>query len=803
MSDSRTSRRPTSHFSFLPLVALLAVPFTAAGPQERAGTPDEPVKLVPAEARATGRWIVHLAGDPAANRAELRAIAAARREGDAERVAKLAGARDLRLAPSRSPIAEFVESHGGRVVATTWLADTLAFEGGDAELPALLASRDDVRLVQADTYARAQLEIATDASHHASDAANQLTGPGNVPLLGTGVTLAIVDSGIDADHAGSGRAHAAFFPGGDPQNPVGPGIGGSRVLSAGNFSAFFVQPAEDTVGHGTRVASIAAGAMFNTLPEVDDGPAPNAAIRSYKISDDAFGSLASTISMDQAFQRIVLDVDVRVANMSYDGTANPLASPNVSIEAATLADVLVTLSAGNLGANLAFAHGCYNAITVGASRNSAMEPLDVPGFVTSAIGPLPDGRTYPQVLAVGEALTCAKLDDESSSIDSWGTSGASALVAGSAVLVRQADPGLSALGTKALLLAASDEVVLGPAGARGHGYLRTDRACEAALAGLVVEDVARTGILKRHPRFLHAGDDVRLALVWNRESPGDTTIDDLDLRVKSPLGQILEWSASAVDNVELLRFTAPVDGVYEVQVLPVVFDGDGEAVYALAGVDTPSIDPSACAQGPPQVLSQSPGAIPTLVQGFDPALYPAANTVVLQGCNFSSVTDVRVENVSVAHQIVDDHTLTFRMPIPNSVGQVPITLVTATGQVATTVHVVPADDVLNALPNIVFGSLTLWLGGTPGDLFVLAYSPSLQPSVVPGVIDADIGAQFTAFAILAVGVLPPNNGVATFTFTNVPGITGQYFHFQAVTLDPTTFLPPWRSSNVATSIYTH
>ena len=68
------------------------------------------------------------------------------------------------------------------------------------------------------------------------------------------------------------------------------------------------------------------------LADVDDAPAFAASIRSYKISDDAFGSLASILSMDQAFKEILSDVDVVVANMSYDGTPSPAGSPNQTIE---------------------------------------------------------------------------------------------------------------------------------------------------------------------------------------------------------------------------------------------------------------------------------------------------------------------------------------------------------------------------------------------------------------------------------------------------------------------------------------
>jgi hypothetical protein len=793
-----------SRSSFLvPVLPLALLCNPAAGPHESDTAASAPPALLVATENATGRWIVHLAHDAEQHRAELRELAAARRARDRARVDAVVAARERRFEPLRVALGHEIAAAGGTVVGTTWLANTLAFEGGAPNLPARLAARDDVRLVQAETWHRAQLEVATDADHHNSDLVNQWLSPAGQALVGTGVTIALVDSGIDARHVGTNRPHAAFFPNGSPASSTGPGIAGSRLLSATNCSVFSVQSGEDVFGHGTRMASLAAGAQFNALPDVDDAPAPGALLRSYKISDDAFGGLASTFSMENAFEKLLLDLDVTVANMSYDGSPGSLASPNTAIEAATLADVFVTLSAGNFGADLGGAHGCFNPLVVGASWVDTREPLDFPGFVTSAIGPLPGGRRYPQLLATGEALTCAKMDAELQSIESWGCSGASALTSGSAALVRQAAPDISALATKALVLAGSEPVVLGPLGARGFGYLRTDRAVDLALDGLVVEETVTTGILKRHKRFLCAGDSATFALVWNRETPTDLAIDDLDLRVRDPQGQLVAWSASAVDNIELIRFTATVDGVHEIQVLPVQFDGDGTATYALAGVDTHSIDPGACTSGAPSILDQSPAAIPALVQGFDQAIAPGANKVLLTGCNFAGVTSVQVQGQPVVFQVVDANTLAFDMPLAQALGDVPIRIVAPTGTLDSTIVVAAADDVLAASANIVNGHMGLWLGGRPGDVFALGYSPSLLPSVLPGVIAADIGNAFSQFVLLGSGVLPLSNGIAIFGFQNVPGTVGQYFHFQAITIDPLTFALPFATSNVATSIWTH
>ena len=125
------------------------------------------------------------------------------------------------------------------------------------------------------------------------------------------------------------------------------------------------------------------------------------------------------------------------------------------------------------------------------------------------------------------------------------------------------------------------------------------------------------------------------------------------------------------------------------------------------------------------------------------------------------------------------------------------------GTVNDFVTVVPADNVLNVNGNILGGSMGLWIGGQPGDLYALAYSPDLLPTVIPGVVEADIGAQFTSLFVFFIGNLNAASGVDEFHFGGITGTAGEYFYFQGVTIDPVTLALPWKSTNPATSIFTH
>ena len=68
------------------------------------------------------------------------------------------------------------------------------------------------------------IKVATDSRNHAVDT---LQSQG---IRGAGVAVAIIDSGIDSNMAGTGRPHRAFFVNGDVTNRTGGGIGGSRIL---------------------------------------------------------------------------------------------------------------------------------------------------------------------------------------------------------------------------------------------------------------------------------------------------------------------------------------------------------------------------------------------------------------------------------------------------------------------------------------------------------------------------------------------------------------------------------------------
>src|SRR5262249_61312387 len=113
---------------------------------------------------------------------------------------------------------------------------------------------------------------------------------------GRGAAVRLLDAARASNRAGVGGPPRLYFVNGDPANPTGGGIGGSRLLV--NRQIGTVSP-DDTNGHGTGVASIAAGAFFG-LSGDDDGHAPLAGIAGYSIATG--NGVSDTMTMANAWQ---------------------------------------------------------------------------------------------------------------------------------------------------------------------------------------------------------------------------------------------------------------------------------------------------------------------------------------------------------------------------------------------------------------------------------------------------------------------------------------------------------------------
>ena len=262
---------------------------------------------------------------------------------------------------------------------------------------------------------------------------------------GGGVTVAVVDSGVDAN----------------PQF-------GDRVISGPDLVAGTkpgIPPGADCVGHGTAVASIIAAAPVPGIAFT--GVAPAARILSVKISGtDTFPTGAAPRGIMDAVQ-----FGADVINLSL-ATPDDIPALGNAVEYALRHNVVVVAAAGNdlpHGGTGPFYPAAYpGVLAVGAAG---------PG---GALAGFSDRRTPVAVTAPGVNVTSAypgTFPDAYAPAQN-GTSFASAFVAGVVALVRSAHPELSA----AQVVARIEATAHGPAGpGTGHGLVDPVRAVSAVL----------------------------------------------------------------------------------------------------------------------------------------------------------------------------------------------------------------------------------------------------------------------------------------------------------------------------------
>ncbi|MGE0143987.1 MAG: S8 family serine peptidase [Planctomycetota bacterium] len=524
----------------------------------------------------------------------------------------------------RASLCKAIEDSGGKVIRHFWIIDAVEVEIGPAAESDLLARPEVQRVVEnsqremGDAGRTLPILLSTDFQNHNSDGVN-VRG-----IRGSGVAIAIVDSGLDVDMNGIGRPHRTFYPGGNPSNPGG-GIGGSRILANRQIGA---QPAGDIIDHGTRVAGVAAGARWNNSVSADDGHAPEARFVGYSLPDLQNGATELS-SMVQAWQTCAIDaaaLGIRVAVISYDGTSDPLSPEQAAMDAcAEVADIAICAMAGNDPSAQSFYQGATNIVSVGSVQHdthamsafSARGPLISPGL---------GGRRYPTCVANGDLITMPSADQEGASVLRSGTSYSAPQVAGALALFRSVSTA-TADEARAALVATLDSAAENNAPNErglGFGYLRDDRLVDLAQGRLpgqirrgAVDSLARTWSASQQ---VNRGETWSAAVAWSRRNTTSTSWANLRLRVVLN-GQEIASSDGEFDTIEAAIFAIDQTGTLTLEVTAVQFEtgrlsqGFG---FALARSVRPTIAKfgEPC-EGPRPVLSRAIGIEPvSAASGF-------------------------------------------------------------------------------------------------------------------------------------------------------------------------------------------
>jgi subtilisin family serine protease len=315
---------------------------------------------------------------------------------------------------------------------------------------------------------------------------------GHLGVTGRGVTVAILDTGVnDAADASSGYpgheslrdkwvGGGSFFAG-DPllNTPIGQSINPAHTLDP------------EATYHGTHVAGTAVGSggpngVGAPAPGFYAGLAPEARLVDMKVLSDAGAGFGSADALDWLIANrfntwgltgadsIYKGVDV--ANLSLGGSdaSDGTDANSAAVNAAVRANILVCVASGNDG-NTAFmvSPGAADlALTVGSftDNNTVGRADDIVADYSNEGPRLDDGdadhedEMKPNVLGPGTGILSA-LGDPTTDGRQYhhinGTSMACPAVAGVAALVRSANPGLTALEVRRLLMDTSDHRTAG------------------------------------------------------------------------------------------------------------------------------------------------------------------------------------------------------------------------------------------------------------------------------------------------------------------------------------------------------
>lgn len=253
-------------------------------------------------------------------------------------------------------------------------------------------------------------------------------------LTGKGVTVAVLDSGVDAGHpdlAGRIARSKSFIPG---------------------------EEVADRHGHGTHVTSTVGGSGAASDGK-EKGVAPGATLAVGKVLDDeGFGSESEIIA---GMEWAARDVDADIVSMSLgstepsDGT-DPMAEAVNTLSRETGA--LFVIAAGNTGApsSIGSPGAADAALTVGA-----VDSADQAAWFTSAGPRYGDNALKPDLSAPGVGILAARsrLAEGSGDYTSMdGTSMATPHIAGAAALLAEEHPDWTGARLKDALMSTSKEL---------------------------------------------------------------------------------------------------------------------------------------------------------------------------------------------------------------------------------------------------------------------------------------------------------------------------------------------------------
>ncbi|GGV26869.1 hypothetical protein GCM10010293_25750 [Streptomyces griseoflavus] len=386
---------------------------------------------------------------------------------------------------------------------------------------------------------------------------------------GTGVRIAVLDTGVDATH---------------------PDLKG-QVTAAKNFTS--APTAGDKVGHGTHVASIAAGTGARSKGTYK-GVAPGAKVLSGKVLDDSGSGDDSGIlaGMEWAAAQ-----GADVVNLSLGGMDTAEVDPLEAAVNKLSAEkgILFAIAAGNEGPQSVGSPGSADAaLTVGA-----VDGKDRLADFSSTGPRVGDGAVKPDVTAPGVDITAASAkgndiarevgEKPAGYLTISGTSMATPHVAGAAALLKQQHPTWTSAELKGALTGSAKGGAYTPF-EQGSGRIQVDRAVQQTV---IAEPVSLSFGTQQWPHhddkpdtkqvtYRNLGtEDVTLKLTSTATNPQGKAAPAGFFTLGATTVTVPAGGTASVDLTVDTRLGGTVDGAYSAYV---VATGGGQSVRTAAAV---------------------------------------------------------------------------------------------------------------------------------------------------------------------------------------------------------------------------
>ena len=363
---------------------------------------------------------------------------------------------------------------------------------------------------------------------------------------GSGIVVAVIDTGIDASH---------------------PDLQG-KVVAWYDVVNGKTTPYDDN-GHGTHVAGIIAGTGAVNSQYI--GVAPGAKLVGVKVlAADGSGSISDIIA---GVDWVVQNKDkygIKVINLSLGSSQSSDGTDSLSqaVNNAWAAGLVVCVAAGNSGPNtytVGSPAAADKVITVGA-----VDSTDTIASFSSR-GPTADGRLKPEVVAPGVDIIAPRASGTSmgTPIDDYytkasGTSMATPHVAGAAALILQAHPTWTPDKIKTAFIETADivapteiaDIAYGAGRINVYKAINYDNYAKLVFTGSVADKGSAT-----HSFDVSGATFVTATLYW------DNSASDIDLYLYDPNGNQVDYSYTQYYGFEKVGYYNPTAGTWTVKVV--------------------------------------------------------------------------------------------------------------------------------------------------------------------------------------------------------------------------------------------